>query len=128
MKGIVNRQPWQNVSVEKNSQSSQEDVREFVLIEENVVVGRTTCTKDSPMTLEVEVEFHRVDHIAVDNRAGEAISASVALVISAREEANMVSLANDNKRDCRFYLQPRTRFYMDIRRRTRRTGDETNFE
>ena len=91
-------------------------------------MGGTTGTKDTSMTQEIEVEFDRVNDIAVDNRAGDTISASVTLIIPGREEANVMPLANDNKCDCGFYTQFYACLCVDIRKRTRHTGEETYFE
>jgi hypothetical protein len=66
------------------------------------------------VTQKIEVEFHWVDHVAVDNRASDTISAPVTLILIAWEEANMVPLANDDKRDGWFYFQFCTRAYVDI--------------
>jgi len=56
----------------------------------------TTGTKDSPVTQEIEVKLDWVNHVAVNNSAGHAISASVGLIFLAREKANVMPLANDN--------------------------------
>jgi hypothetical protein len=77
-------------------------------------VGRTTCTKDSTVTLKIKVKFNWVNHVAVDNRAGDTISAPVTLILIAWEEANMVSLANDDKGDFGVYPQFFTRAYVNI--------------
>jgi hypothetical protein len=67
------------------------------------------------MTLEVKVEFDRVNHITVDNRAGNTIPASVTLIFNAREEANVVPLANDDESDGRLDTQFDTRIYVNVR-------------
>jgi hypothetical protein len=78
-------------------------------------VGRTTGAEDSPVTLEVKVEFDRVNHITVDNRAGNTIPASVTLIFNAREEANVVPLPNDDESDGRLDTQFDTRIYVNVR-------------
>jgi len=79
-------------------------------------MGRTAGTKNSPVTQQIKVKFDRVDHIAVYNSAGDAISASVSLVFNAGEEANVVPLANDDEGDGRFETQFDTSIYVDMRR------------
>ena len=51
------------------------------------------------MALQIKVKFNGVDNVAIDDCAGGAISAPIALVVIAREEANVVTLANNDKRD-----------------------------
>lgn len=74
-------------------------------------MGRATGSEDSPVTQEVKVEFDRVNHITVDNRAGNTIPASVALIFNTREEANVVPFANDDESDGRLDTQFDTRIY-----------------
>ena len=62
-------------------------------------MGRTAGTEQSAVTLQIKVKFDGIDNIAVDDCASGAISAPITLVIRPREEANMVTFANDNKRD-----------------------------
>ena len=80
------------------------------------------------MTLEVKVEFDRVNHITVDNRAGNTIPASVTLIFNAREEANVVPLANDDESDGRLDTQFDTRIYANVRSLyARRIGEVAYF-
>jgi hypothetical protein len=62
-------------------------------------MGRTAGTEQSTVTLQIKVKFDRIDNIAVDDCASGAISAPITLVVRPREEANMVTFANNNERD-----------------------------
>jgi hypothetical protein len=62
-------------------------------------MGRTAGTERTTMTLQIKVKFDGIDNIAVDDCASRAVSAPITLVIRPREEANMVTFSNDNKRD-----------------------------
>jgi hypothetical protein len=52
------------------------------------------------MTLQIKVEFGRMDHVPIDNRTSRAIATTVSLIGSCGEESYVVSLANDNDSDC----------------------------
>lgn len=79
----------------------------------------TAGTENPPVTQEIKVKLYRVNHVGVDDRAGDAIATPVTLVLRTREEPNVVPLANDNKCDCGFYIQFCTRPCVDIRRGTK---------
>jgi hypothetical protein len=79
-------------------------------------VGRTTGTEDSPVAQEVEIELDGVNDITVDNSASDAISASVTLIFTSREEANVVPLPNNDESDSGFETQFGTRIYVNVRR------------
>ena len=87
------RQPRRRIARECDS------IREFILVEENVVMGRTAGTEQSTVTLQIKVKLDGIDNVAVDDCASRAISTPIALVLRAWEEANMVTLANNDKRD-----------------------------
>lgn len=79
-------------------------------------MGRTTGAEDPSVAKEVEVKFDRVNDIAVNNSAGDAISTSVTLIFTSREEANVVPLPNDDESDGGFDTQFGTRIYVNVRR------------
>ena len=60
-------------------------------------MGRTAGARRSTLTLQIKVKFNGIDNVAVDNCAGEAIPARI--ICKGWEEANMVVLANNDKRD-----------------------------
>ena len=60
-------------------------------------MGGTAGASRSTLTLQIKVKFNGIDNVAVDNCAGEAIPARI--TCKAWEEANMVVLANNDKRD-----------------------------
>ena len=62
-------------------------------------MGRTAGTEQTTVALQIEIKLDGVDNVAVDDCASGAISAPIALIVGAREEANMVTLANNNKCD-----------------------------
>lgn len=62
-------------------------------------MGRTTGTEQTTVALQIKVKLDGIDNVAVDDCASRAISAPIALIARAREEANVVTLANNNKRD-----------------------------
>jgi hypothetical protein len=99
----VNRQPWVHSQHRKQRPrritQKCDDIREFILVEENIVMGRTAGTEQSTVTLQIKVKFDRIDNIAVDDCASRAISALITLVLRLREEENMVTFANNDKRD-----------------------------
>ncbi len=74
-----------------------DDIRESILVDENVVMCRTAGTEQAAVTLQIKVEFDGIHNVAVDDCASGAISAPISLVFRAREEANMVALADNNK-------------------------------
>ena len=53
------------------------------------------------MALQIKVEFRRVRYITIDDSSGWTVTASVRVVSSLREEANVVALAHHNHRDLR---------------------------
>jgi hypothetical protein len=77
-------------------------------------VGRATGAENSPVTQQIKVKFHRVDHIAVDNSASDAIPASVTLILRTREEPNVVPLADYDESDRGFEFQLSTCTYVDV--------------
>ena len=79
-------------------------------------MGRATGSENSPVTQQIKVEFHRVDHVAVDNSASDAIPASVTLILNAREKSNVVPLADYDQSDGGLESQFGTRIYVDARR------------
>ena len=87
------------------------NLRESILVDEDVVVGRTTGSENSPVTQQIKVKFDRVDHVAVDNSAGDAIPASVTLVFE-REKPNVVPLADDDESNGGFESQTSTCIYV----------------
>jgi hypothetical protein len=68
-------------------------------------MGRTAGTEQTTVALQIKVKLDGIDNVAVDDRASRAISAPITLIARAREEANMVTFANDNKRDVGFETQ-----------------------
>ena len=62
-------------------------------------MGRTAGTEQSTVTLQIKVKLYGIDNVAVDDCANEAISAQIALVFKAWEEANMLTLVDNDKRD-----------------------------
>jgi len=62
-------------------------------------MGRTAGTKITTVTLQIKVELDGMDNVAVDDCASGAISAPIAVIFSAREEANAVTFADNDKRD-----------------------------
>jgi hypothetical protein len=65
-------------------------------------MGWTTGTKQPSMTLQVEVEFDRIDNVAIDNCPRWAITASIAFIFRLWEEPNVVPLADNDKGNCGF--------------------------
>ena len=122
---IVDCQHWaQRQHRETSSQrdiQSTSNIRESVLIDEDVVVGRATGSENSPVTQQIKVKFDRVNHIAVNNSASDAIPASVALVLNAREKPNVVPLADYDQSDGGLETQLNTRLYVDVRSRRHET-------
>jgi hypothetical protein len=90
------------------------NIRKFVLIDEDVVVGRATGAENSPVTQQIKVKFDGVDHVAVDNSASDAIPASVTLILRTREKPNVVPLADYDKSDRGFEFQLSTCTYVDV--------------
>ena len=78
-------------------------------------MGRATGSENSPVTQQIKVEFDRINHVAVNNSASDAIPASVTLILSGREKPNVVSLADYNESDCGFETKFGTRIYVDVR-------------
>ena len=78
-------------------------------------MGRATGSKNSPVTQEIKVKFDRVDHVAVDNSASDAIPTSVTLILSGREKSNVVPLADYDQSDGGLESQFGTRIYVDTR-------------
>ena len=76
-------------------------------------MGWATGAENSPVTQQIKVKFHRVDHIAVDNSAGDAISASITLILRTREKPDVVPLADYNESDRGFEFQLSTCTYVD---------------
>ena len=62
-------------------------------------MGRTAGTEQTTVALQIEVKLDGIDNVTVDDCASRAISAPIALIARAREEANVVTLANNNKCD-----------------------------
>ena len=62
-------------------------------------MGWAAGTEQSAVTLQIKVKLYGIDNVAVDDCASGAISAPIALVLRAWEEANVVTLANNDKRD-----------------------------
>jgi len=60
-------------------------------------VGRTASTEQSTVTLQIKVKLDGIDNVAVDDCASGAISAPITLIFRSWEEANMVTLANNDK-------------------------------
>ena len=53
------------------------------------------------MALQIKVEFRRVRYITIDYSSGWTVTASVRVVSSLREEANVVALAHHDHCDLR---------------------------
>jgi len=68
-------------------------------------MGRTASTENTTVTLQIKVELDGIDNVTVDDCASGAISAPIALIFRAGEEANMVTLSNNDKRDVGFETQ-----------------------
>lgn len=62
-------------------------------------MSRTAGTELSAVTLQIKIKFDGIDNIAIDDCASGAISTQIALIVIAREEANVATLANNDKRD-----------------------------
>lgn len=60
--------------------SVMDDVRELVLIDEDIVVRRLARAKQSRVTIEVIVKLHWADDACVDYCAGGAIPATVGTI------------------------------------------------
>jgi hypothetical protein len=84
------------VAVSTINDSSNHDSRYIVLVVENTIVCGPGCPKEAAMRLQVVVEIGRVGNIRVYDCASSAVTASVGLVRTLREESDVVSLANDN--------------------------------
>lgn len=80
------------------------DVREAVLIVQNVVVRRTRRPEKTCVALQVEVELRRMDDVAVHHRTRGAVPAAVLVLRPLREEPDMVALLNHDDRDERVDL------------------------
>jgi len=78
---------------------------EVVLVEEDCVMRRSTCTKLPGMTVEIIIEVDWVDDARVDNRAHRAVPASVRVDQGGREEDDLVAPADDDQRDSRAEAQ-----------------------
>ena len=68
-------------------------------------MGRATGANNSPVTQQIKVKFDRINHVAVDNSASDAIPASVTLTLNTREKANVVPLADYDKSNGGFEFQ-----------------------
>lgn len=79
--------------------TKERDIRELILVEKNIVMGWPTSTKQTAVTLEIKVKLDGVDDVAIDNCPRRAVPTSISLICRLWEEANMVSLANYDKRD-----------------------------
>jgi hypothetical protein len=129
MTRTASRQHWARRQHRKEHrlQATLRDLRELVLIQENIIVRRSTGTEDSSVTQEIEVELDGVNDITVDNGAGDAVSASITLILLSREEANVVPLPNDNESDSRFHTQFSTGIYINVRRYETQLGEKGRY-
>lgn len=82
-----------------HNSTAAEDVREVVLVHEDIVVRGAARAEQPAVALQVEVELRRVRHVAVDDGAGGAVAAAVALVWAHGEEPDVVPLADHDHRD-----------------------------
>jgi len=64
-------------------------------------MGRTVGTEQSTatLTLQIKVKLDGMDNVAVDDCASGAITATITFIFRAREEANVVTFANNDNRD-----------------------------
>jgi len=62
-------------------------------------MGRTAGTEQTTVALQIKVKLDGIDNVAIDDCASGAISAPITLIARAREEANVVTLANNNECD-----------------------------
>ena len=79
----------------------KEGAREAVLVEENIIVRRSAGAQQASMALQVVVELDRVDNIPVHDCACGAVAAPIAVPLGLGEEADMVTLADDDECDLR---------------------------
>jgi hypothetical protein len=71
----------------------------------NVVVTGATGPEQTTMRLEVEVELDGMSDVRVDDGPGNTVPRAVGLVRVRWEKADVVTLADDNDRDLRVYIQ-----------------------
>jgi hypothetical protein len=81
------------------TQSLQVINRQLVLIHEDRVVCRTRRPLKTRMGKEIVVVELRVTNVIVDNRAGHTVSGAIPLATVGGEEANVVTLRDDDKGD-----------------------------
>lgn len=74
-------------------------LRECVLVQQDVVMRRPTCTQETTVTLEVEVEFCRICDISINNRACRTISRLVGFIWPDGEEPDMMTFADHKDRN-----------------------------
>ena len=74
-------------------------------------MGWATGAENSPVTQQIKVKFDGINHVAVDNSASDAIPAFITLILSTREKANVVPLADYDESDGGFETQFNTRIY-----------------
>jgi hypothetical protein len=114
---IVDRQLWaQRQHRESPIQwDIQSNIRESVLVYEDIVVGRATGTENSPVAQQIKIKFDRINHVAVDNSASDAIPAFwVTFTWSTWEKPNVVPLADYDKSNGGFEFQLSTCTYVDV--------------
>ena len=69
--------------------------REPILVVQYAIVGRSRSSEETAMALQVEIEFGRVNYVAIHNGTGRTVPTSIC-VFGRREEANVVAFPNDD--------------------------------
>ena len=119
-------------------QESGNNAREVVFIEENIVVSRLACAKQTCVAVEVVIAFNWAHNIRVYDCARATVPIIVTVAIGTREEDNFVGFSDDNKSDCGVEIESCTCAYglavvsrrgISLGERTRGKGerDETDF-
>lgn len=81
--------------------SSERYPREIVLVEQHIIMRRPRRSEQSSVTLQVEIELGRVRDVTIDDSASRAVARPVCLVLRHGEEADVVSLSDDDDRNLR---------------------------
>jgi hypothetical protein len=104
----IHRKGFISVVTQELNQKSGNNVREVILVEEDVVVSWLARAEQACMAIEIIIVFNRTHHIRVYNRARVAVPFSVTIAFGPREEDHFVVLGNDNMCDRGVEVKART--------------------